>query len=196
MTTIEHEYESRSMISEEKYFEIASSFYREDSYLKTITQRNQYFDSEDFFLTNNNIVLRIRITNKGAVLTLKISEAYGHSKEISQKISYFQHKALIEKSHFPKGQIKLLLMAKGIPLLSLKYICEMKTKRIQVNMKNYNYCIDKNEYQGIADYNIEVEARSMDEANKIMKDLSIKYNFEISKEYIVKSKRAILYEKR
>ena len=196
MTTIEHEYESRSMISEEKYFEIASSFYREDSYLKTITQRNQYFDSEDFFLTNNNIVLRIRITNKGAVLTLKISEADGHSKEISQKISYFQHKALIEKSHFPKGQIKLLLMAKGIPLLSLKYICEMKTKRIQVNMKNYNYCIDKNECQGIADYNIEVEARSMDEANKIMKDLSIKYNFEISKEYIVKSKRAILYEKR
>ena len=196
MTTIEHEYESRSMISEEKYFEIASSFYREDSYLKTITQRNQYFDSEDFFLTNNNIVLRIRITNKGAVLTLKISETDGHSKEISQKISYFQHKALIEKSHFPKGQIKLLLMAKGIPLLSLKYICEMKTKRIQVNMKNYNYCIDKNEYRGIADYNIEVEARSMDEANKIMKDLSIKYNFEISKEYIVKSKRAILYEKR
>ena len=147
-------------------------------------------------LTKSNCVLRIRVTNKGAVLTLKAREEDGHCKELTQKISYFQHKALVEKSHFPKGQIKLTLMSKGIPLLSLKYICEMKTKRIQVDEKNYNYCIDQNEYRGIKDYNIEVEARSMDEANQIMEGLAKKYNFEISKDYIVKSKRAILYEKR
>ena len=194
MNTIEHEFESRSMLPEEKYFEIASDFYRHDSYITTITQRNQYFDSEDFYLTNNEMVLRIRINSKGAILTLKVGEADGSSKEYSQKISYFQHKALMEKSHFPKGQVKLMLMSKGISLLSLKFVCEMKTKRIQIDEKDYNYCVDQNEYRGIKDYNIEVEAKSMKEANRIMKELSERYNFEISKDYITKAKRAILYK--
>ena len=194
MNTIEHEFESRSMLHEEKYFEIASDFYRRDTYINTITQRNQYFDNDDLFLTKNEMVLRIRINNKGAILTLKVGEADGSSKEYSQKISYFQHRAIIEKSHFPKGQVKLMLMEKGVSLLSLKFICEMKTKRIQIDEKDYNYCVDQNEYKGIKDYNIEVEAKSMKEADKIMKDLANKYQFEISKDYITKAKRAILYK--
>lgn len=195
MISVEHEFESRSMISEEKYFEIASDFYRRNVYLKVKTQRNQYFDTDDHFLTNNRIVLRIRINQKGAILTLKTEEKDGHCKELSQKISYFQHKALVEKSHFPKGQIKLTLMSLGIPLLSIRYVCEMKTKRTQIDEKDYNYCVDQNEYLGIKDYNIEVEARSMDESKKILNELAKKYDFEISKDYIVKSKRAILAKK-
>ena len=192
MISIEQEFESRSMLSEDKYFEIASDFYRRNVYLKVKTQRNQYFDTEDLYLTNHNIVLRIRISQKGAVLTLKTEESDGHCKEISQKISYFQHKALVEKSHFPKGAIKLHLMSLGIPLLSIKYICEMKTKRTQIDEKNYNYCVDENEYRNIKDYNIEVEASSMEESRRILKELAKKYDFEISKEYIVKSRRAIM----
>ena len=192
MISIEQEFESRSMLSEEKYFEIASDFYRRNVYLKVKTQRNQYFDTEDLYLTNHNIVLRIRISQKGAVLTLKTEESDGHCKEVSQKISYFQHKALVEKSHFPKGTIKLHLMSLGIPLLSIKYICEMKTKRTQIDEKNYNYCVDENEYRNIKDYNIEVEASSMEESRRILEELAKKYDFEISKEYIVKSRRAIM----
>ena len=192
MISIEQEFESRSMLSEEKYFEIASDFYRQNVYLKVKTQRNQYFDTEDLYLTNHNIVLRIRISQKGALLTLKTQESDGHCKEVSQKISYFQHKAIVEKSHFPKGSIKLYLMSLGIPLLSIKFICEMKTKRTQIDEKNYNYCVDENEYQGIKDYNIEVEASSMEESRRILEELAKKYNFEISKDYIVKSKRAIM----
>lgn len=193
MTTINDEYESRSMLSEEKYFEIASDFYRRHPDVKTTTQINQYFDTDDLFLTNNNIVLRIRKTNKDVVLTLKIGiDGESHAKEISQKLSYFQHKALIEKSHFPKGQVKLELMARGLSLYSIKYICDLKTKRMQIDELDYNYCVDQNEYKGIKDYNIEVEAKTVIESRKVLEALAKEYNFEISKNYIVKSKRVIL----
>ncbi|MBR0295741.1 MAG: CYTH domain-containing protein [Bacilli bacterium] len=196
MISIEHEFESRSMLSEEKYFEIASDFYRYNQNLQTIVQRNQYFDDENLFLTKNEMVLRIRITKKEAVLTLKIGQKDGHSKEYKQKISYFQHKALVEKSHFPKGTIKLTLMSLGIPLLSLKFICEMKTKRSQINIKDYNFCVDENEYRGIKDYNIEVEATSMEKSREILEKLSKQYNFEITKDYVTKAKRALLMDKK
>ena len=191
MTTIEHEYEARSMLSEEKYFEIASAFFHKDQYLKTISQKNQYFDTDDYKLNEKEIVLRIRINNKGALLTLKIGQDDGHSKEISQKISYFQHKALVDKSHFPKGQIKLTLMSLGFPLLNIKFVCEMKTKRLEIIKDGNIYCVDQNEYRGIKDYNIEVEAKSMEEAHQLLNDLAIKYNFEITKDYKTKAKRAM-----
>ena len=191
-TKIEKEYEARSMISEEKYFEIASDFYRRNPHLKVIVQKNQYFDTEDLYLTNHNIVLRIRVNSRGAILTLKIGNGEHEAKEISQKISYFQHKALIEKSHFPKGQVKLSIMGMGIPTQSVKYICDVKTKRTQIDGEGYNYCVDENEYRGIKDYNIEVESHSVEDALKRLKELAKQYNFEITKDYVVKSKRAIL----
>jgi len=191
---IEKEYESQSMLSEEVFLNIASDIFLKDPHHHTIIQVNQYMDTDDFTIMNGGkAVLRIRkARGKPTVLTLKVKDDDGKGiTEYHQVISYFQHIALIKHSRFPKGKIKNMLIEMGYPLTSIKYQGEFKTKRYQIDRENYNFCVDSNDYNGIRDYNIEVEARNLEEARNILEELAKKYQFEITKNYIVKSQRFI-----
>lgn len=188
----EIEFENRVLISEEKYFEIASDFFRIHPHLRVINQRNQYFDSDDLKLRNLHMTLRIRsIRGQGAVLTLKTKGEKGDI-ELTQSLTYFQHHALVKYSYFPKGKIVETIRSMGIPLSDIKYQVDLLTRRMQIDKDGYNYCIDKNVYNGITDYNIEVEASSREEAKKIMDELGKKYQFDTSTQCKGKSTRALL----
>ena len=189
---IEKEYESRSMLSEEVFLTIASDIFSRDPHHYTIIQVNQYLDTDDYaIMKSGKAVLRIRkIRGKPTVLTLKAKNPDGKGNtEYHQILSYFQHLALVKHSHFPKGRVKNMLIEMGFSLTNIHYQGELKTKRYQVDKENYNYCVDANDYNGVRDYNIEVEAESVERAREILEELAKKYNFEITKDYLVKSKR-------
>ena len=186
------EFESRVLISEEKYFEIASDLFRTHPHNKVIDQTNQYFDTDDLKLRGMHIALRIRtVKGKGAVLTLKVKGETGDI-ETTQSLTYFQHVALVKKSHFPKGMVVDKLKTLGVPLTDIKYQTELFTRRMQIDEDGYNYCVDKNVYNNIIDYNVEVEASSREEAKEIMKRLANKYDFDSSEQCKGKSTRALL----
>ena len=181
MHSVTNEFEARCLISEEKYFEIASLLFRDDPYLKVINQKNQYFDTDNLDLRENHITLRIRIIpHCSAVLTMKYKAEDG-DVEISQTLSYFQHQHLLRKSHFPKGPVVTKLKSLGLPLSDIKYQCSLVTKRMQIDKEGYNYCLDQNDYNGVRDYNFEVEAESQAEAKKLLVEFAMKYNFEVEK---------------
>ena len=194
MHSVEKEFESRYFLDKEKYFEIASDIFRGHQDMKIISQKNQYFDTDELDLRQHHITIRIRvIPHRAAVLTLKCKNEDGKGDlELSQNLSYFQHHALLHHSHFPKGIVALKLKQLGFALSDIKYQCSLQTKRMQIDKEGFNFCIDENHYNGIVDYNIEVEADSMDNAEKIMKELSEKYDFKIDKKCPGKSTRALL----
>ena len=45
----------------------------------------------------------------------------------------------------------------------------------------YYHVIDQNDYNGVRDYNFEVEAESQAEAKKLLVEFAMKYNFEVEK---------------
>lgn len=198
MHSVEKEFESRYFLDKEKYFEIASDIFRHHPDMKMISQKNQYFDTDDLLLRENHITIRIRvIPHRAAVLTLKTRNEDGKGDiEISQTLSYFQHHALLHNSHFPKGIVALKLKSLGFALTDIKYQCTLHTKRMQIDKENYNFCIDENHYNDITDYNIEVEADTLENAEKIMKELSKRYSFKIDKKCPGKSTRALLSRKK
>ncbi len=198
MNSIENEFEVRSMLNEDKFFEISSRVMHLEKNVKVTTQLNQYFDTDDFILNDHGIVLRIRtIHGKGAFLTLKKKKkSEEESKEYTQSLNYNQHYSLVKHNVFPKGtavtQLNKELQKLGIPLSDVHYQTSLRTKRIQADIDDItNYCVDRNEYEDIIDYDIEVESTSKEEAMKLLVELSKKYDFEISENYVVKSKRAI-----
>ncbi len=194
MHSVEKEFECRYFLGKEKYFEIASNIFRNHQEMKIISQTNQYFDTDDLKLREKHIALRIRIIpHRVAVLTIKYrNEEEKGDIEVSQNLSYFQHRALVKHSHFPNGIVAQRLKELGFALSDVKYQCSLQTKRMQIDKENYNYCIDENHYNDITDYNIEVEADSIENAEKIMKELSEKFDFKIEQKCPGKSTRALL----
>ena len=191
MNAIEIELERRSMLSEEKYLEILSDIFFKKEKIETINMINRYFDSDDLMLQDNHILIRSRETYHSVVLTLKISKKNQGSKEISQKLTYHQHQDLIEHGKFPRGIVKIKLRELGYSLFDIHYQGQNKVRRIQYKMGNSLICIDKTIINGNTDYNIEVESTSLEKADQILKELSEKYNFEITKDYISKSRRTL-----
>ncbi len=198
MSTVEKEFEVRSMLNEDEFYEISSRIMHLEKDIYVITQLNQYFDTDDFKLSDAGVILRIRtVHGKGTFLTLKKkTKSEEECKEYTQTLSYNQHYNMVKHNVFPKGNaitaLNRELQKLMIPLSDIHYQTSLKTKRIQANLDEVtNYCVDRNEYDNVVDYDIEVESTSKEEAKKLLEELAKKYNFEISKEYVVKSKRAI-----
>ena len=68
----------------------------------------------------------------------------------------------------------------------------LKTKRLEVNFEDYLLVIDKNFYNNKIDFNIEVESTSRELAQKYLIETISKYGITYKKDYVSKSRRAIL----
>ncbi len=191
MKPIENELEQRSMLSKDKYFEIVSNvFFLEEKY-QSFDITNRYFDDDSLSLYHHKIVLRSREIKDEIVLTLKLTKEDGSSIEVSQEINNFQHQMLINNFELPKGIVKLKLHELQVDYSKVRYKGMNKVRRIEVHHGDSLICIDKMNLGEIEEYNIEVESSSMGKASEILKDLSKKYSFEITKDYLSKAYRTL-----
>lgn len=156
-----------------------------------ITLINEYFDDDNCSIIKQRKMLRIRnLNNNGYELTLKIKGENG-DVEVNQPLSSNQREAFIKEGIFPDGEVKNIVK-EIIPLNTINLITSLKTLRIEKHIDDYLLVLDKNEYNGITDYNLEIEARTKKKAVKLIKKYCKNYNLQYSENYKGKSRRAIL----
>ena len=187
------ECEDRVMISESNYYDILTPLLRRSNEHPFILQTNIYIDTEDHFIKNNIGVLRFRIIQPLNIeLTLKIKNKDG-DREYNEPVLFQNYQVFKETNELPEGEIKQLLihLLKVSDLKSvLKPITSLGTRRYEEKIDDYLLVLDKNTYNGIEDYNLEIEAPSVERAQEVMQKYCKTYGIEYKK-CKSKSRRAL-----
>lgn len=189
--SISMEYEKRVMLNETQYFELVSHYLRQNARYPFIHQTNYYFDTPNLDLKKSHKVLRVRsIVHHGNELTLKCKEKDG-DREITSKLNPFQSKKLINKNIFPACEVTDALHELDNDFFSYQLMAKLTTRRLEIKEEDYLVVIDKNEYNGIIDYNLEIEANNKKRAEEVILQFCNKFNLTYSSEYKSKSSRVL-----
>lgn len=190
----EKELEERVMINKKQFLEIKKYIQENFPSAKVIHQKNRYFDDDKGTILNNHTVLRIRSfkNSKEREFTYKVKGEDG-DEEYNQILSHYWFYQITRFSHLPNGLVKDKLLADKVDIDSLKMIVDLYTRRIEIKIDNYLFVLDANLYNGITDYNIEIESDvSKKHAKEVILQYCEKFSLEYKENYISKSRRAIL----
>ncbi|MCR5350187.1 MAG: CYTH domain-containing protein [Acholeplasmatales bacterium] len=170
------EIEFKSFISEDNYNSLLKEFGLENNIFKQI---NHYFDTDDEKLLKDMIVLRIREKGNNFKLTKKTR---GESGNDETHILLTKEKAqeLLENG-FNADII-------GLPY-DVKLKAELTTYRCSTPYRNGTIFLDRSEYYGHVDYEIEFEVDDLEQGKQDFYRFLEKHNIPY-KESIKKSKRA------
>lgn len=154
-TSIEIEY--KTLISEDTYHELLRSFNLEDNIFHQI---NFYFDTDDFYLRQNNMALRIR--HKGNIYKLTLKRPHDDGCLYEDSILLTKEKALemIEKGFVPE--------AYGINK-EVKMKATLETNRVSTPFEDGKLFFDQSIYAGEVDYEVEYEASDLKQGLKTFK---------------------------
>lgn len=188
----EKELEERVMINRNQFLEIKKYIQENYPNVKTIYQKNRYFDDDNNTIKNLHCVLRIRSfrSSKMRELTYKVKGDEGDI-EFNQNLSHYWFYQITRFSRFPEGTVKEKLLEDNIDLSSLKMIVDLYTRRMEVKINDYLFVLDTNLYNGICDYNIEIESHvSKKHAKEIILKYCQQFGLEYKDNYKSKSRRA------
>lgn len=171
------EIEAKVLLLKEEYESIID--YLGLTRYKKVSQTNYYIDTSDSFLKKNGIALRVREKSDQFELTLKTPLSEG-LLEKNETMSWRDFDLLKEKNFFPEGGIKKFLAILGVDVDDLKILTSLTTERIEIKYKDSTISVDKNRYSDIVDYELEVEATSMENAQQIALDILKNSNIENS----------------
>ena len=136
------EFEKKMLLSKDEYEYLIERFdCKSHSTSSTnIKQINYYFDTDDFSMNRKNITCRIRLKNGKYKATMK------------------QHSSNSDKSTETEMEIYDGLKNNAFTNMGLKLQGSLSTDRyIILKDFNYNVVLDKNEYLGHKDYELEIE---------------------------------------
>ena len=193
MVNAQKEFETRLLISEEQYFFIVTYYMNIQPNKHFLQNANHYFDTDDLFLRNQHMTLRVRIINDvKSELTLKIKGENGDD-EITDGLTPKEQELLLEQNIFPYGQVRNRLMLLPYSLDKYHRIASLYNRRLEIEQEDHTLVIDKNSYGDIVDYNLEIESKiGIDHAKDLLKMYAEKFNLTLSKEkYVGKARRAI-----
>ena len=193
MVNAQKEFETRLLISEEQYFFIVTYYMNIQPNKHFLQNANHYFDTDDLFLRNQHMTLRVRIINDvKSELTLKIKGENGDD-EITDGLTPKEQELLLEQNIFPYGQVRNRLMLLPYSLDKYHRIASLYNRRLEIEQEDHTLVIDKNSYGDIVDYNLEIESKiGIDHAKDLLKMYAEKFNLTLSEEkYVGKARRAI-----
>lgn len=167
------EYEIKNLITEEKYLEILDKL----TWSESIKQINYYYDNNEFFYLKNNVTLRIRyIGNKYLFQAKKKYDKYNEEYEL----------VMDDVPNCLKMDLSFLELP-NVHQEDLFLMGNMITFRRISKFNDMIVCLDKCEYKGLVDYELEVEY------TKNNKLAALKFYMEITRdkkiEMIGKNKR-------
>ena len=175
----------------------AKSFIKEGEYLKLIKgsedkcykQINYYLDTKDFALHALELGLRVRELNGKYELTLKVKKGEG-KLEINQTIEKDLFLYIKNRLSFPDGEVKNELLKQGIKVDELFIFVVLTTTRLDVKYKGALISIDKSEFNGITDYEVECESDSINKAKSLLIEYLNKNEVHCQENFTTKLKRA------
>ena len=188
----EKEIEERVMIDKKQFLEIEKYIQENFHNAKTIYQKNRYFDDKDRRIKDIHNVLRIRSFRgcKQREFTYKVKGTEG-DLEYTQLLSHYWFYQITRYSRLPEGPVKQKLIDDGVDISSLKMLVDLFTRRIEVQLSDHLFVLDVNLYNGICDYNIEVESSvSKKHAKEVILKYCEQFGLEYKEKYISKSRRA------
>ena len=121
-------------------------------------QVNTYYDSKEETLEKNKVSLRIRsIINKNIYIT---------TLKETKKVGKLEHEFEVKGNDvkYLPDEIIQILDSNNVSINDLCVVGELKTIRKEYKYNNCVLCLDHNFYYGKEDYEIECEAKSMQEA--------------------------------
>ncbi|MBO5968523.1 MAG: CYTH domain-containing protein [Clostridia bacterium] len=129
------ELEKKILLTEHEYFSLRKYFGKKSM----VTQINFYFDTDDLSMNQQNITCRIRLKDGKCNATMKYHSSMDESSEVEMKI----RNGLQDNTFLDMG-----LRCQG----------ELVTKRcVLIKDATYEVVLDKNEYLGTTDYELEIE---------------------------------------
>lgn len=166
--TQEIEMESKNLLTKKEYIRLLH-FFSVDDHNKT-KQRNYYFETEDFQLKENGSALRIREKQNQWMLTLKQPYQDG-LLETHHPLSKEQVDQWLQGNPCPAPTIDAQLKDFGVERSALEYGGSLETERIEIPYKNTTVVLDFSRYNGLTDYELEVEANSLSLSQEVMEEL-------------------------
>ena len=194
MSNIVKEYETRIMLTESEYFEIVSHFMRLHPNKHFLKNTNTYFDTEDLYLRKNHITFRLRTINDiKSELTIKIKGKNGDD-EISDSLNTQEAQLVLKSRVFPDGDVKNFLLTLPYTFDAYKEITTLYNVRLEIEEKDHLLVIDKNAYNDIIDYNLEIETKDgIESARRILNYYIEQFSLvNRGQKYVGKAHRAIM----
>lgn len=164
--------EFKSLLTEDEYIRLSQQFKGN----KTDFQTNHYFDTSRFSLKALDASLRVR-ERETLELTLKRKKGYTVN-ETTLSITKEQFQEIKDSGviGFPELKADLSTL---IGEQKLNNFLSLSTLRMYLQYKNGVLFIDKSDYLGVTDYEIEYEATSYHQGKKefieLINDLEIQY---------------------
>ena len=169
------ECEKRVMLTFEQYQKLLMEYMPKDPHFSILDIENTYLEDENLSLRKNHSILRIRKTNnKEEELTLKIK---GEKGDIEINETLKSHPEIDKELNYEFNRYQ--------PITTLR------TNRVEVHFEDYLVVIDQNIYNGIIDYDLEIEADTIEKAERVILEICDKYHIEYKKDYPSKTFRAI-----
>ena len=194
MSNIVKEYETRIMLTESEYFEIVSHFMRLHPNKHFLKNTNTYFDTEDLYLRKNHITFRLRTINDiKSELTIKIKGKNGDD-EINDSLNSQEAQLVLKSRVFPDGDVKSFLLTLPYTFDAYKEITTLYNVRLEIEEKDHLLVIDKNTYNNIIDYNLEIETKDgIESARRILNYYIEQFSLvNRGQKYVGKAHRAIM----
>ena len=194
MSNIVKEYETRIMLTESEYFEIVSHFMRLHPNKHFLKNTNTYFDTEDLYHRKNHITFRLRTINDiKSELTIKIKGKNGDD-EINDSLNTQEAQLVLKSRVFPDGDVKNFLLTLPYTFDAYKEITTLYNVRLEIEEKDHLLVIDKNTYNNIIDYNLEIETKDGIESARRILDYYIEQFSLVNRgqKYVGKAHRAIM----
>ncbi|MDR2465089.1 MAG: CYTH domain-containing protein [Streptococcaceae bacterium] len=153
------EIEYKTMLTKRDYERLVQHFQSSTKTFKNIKQKNAYYDSPDFVLKANKYGLRIRTIDSDsfAESTLKVPKKTGRL-EINNKMNLTVANQYIDQSEFPETESYIpFFQPLELSFSKLRKFGELETKRLEIQLPIGLLAIDKSDYAGITDYELELE---------------------------------------
>lgn len=179
------EIEHKTMLSMPEYDRLKTLF----SHVTPVRQTNHYLDSQDFTLRKKKLALRIRTFDRSAEMTLKVPQQVGnieHNIDLTlEEAQYLLAQKSITCGKTDLSEICNILVERGVDLESITLIGSLTTIRYEQHLPIGLAALDKNDYLGHTDYELELEVTDSEQGKKdflaFLKKNHIEFRFSKSK---------------
>ncbi|TKD71881.1 CYTH domain-containing protein [Pseudalkalibacillus hwajinpoensis] len=163
----EVEIEFKNMLTKDEYVALLSAYELSKEDIKT--QTNDYFDTKDFLLREKGAALRVRSKNNTLFLTLKEPASEG-LLETHQSITQDTFDFIKSKGQLPEGEVQEQLHNLGVHT-ELLHLGSLTTHRAERTIESGLLVLDRSEYLGREDFELEFEVTKYEEGKRAFQTL-------------------------